>query len=247
MAIYIPFSTLTSHRLRRIGLRSLTMHFLEWLLIDSESLDCVPWQCIFIPFCELISEWLGSSPRFLETSIGGSVLEFSPATREAWVRFRANAIYILVLTVTSHLLKSPVLRSLTMSLVTFLTDVFRWYSLQYSRNESDLLRVYHRQALVVQWQNSRLPRGRPGFDSRPIQCIYDFGQSLLIDSERLNCVPWQWAWLPSWQMFFSDILCNVLWMNRNFSESIIGKHWWFSGRILACHAGGPGSIPGQWN
>ena len=22
-------------------------------------------------------------------------------------------------------------------------------------------------------------------------------------------------------------------------------HWWFSGRILACHAGGPGSIPGQ--
>ena len=25
----------------------------------------------------------------------------------------------------------------------------------------------------------------------------------------------------------------------------IAKHWWFSGRILACHAGGPGSIPGQ--
>ena len=23
------------------------------------------------------------------------------------------------------------------------------------------------------------------------------------------------------------------------------RHWWFSGRILACHAGGPGSIPGQ--
>ena len=23
------------------------------------------------------------------------------------------------------------------------------------------------------------------------------------------------------------------------------QHWWFSGRILACHAGGPGSIPGQ--
>ena len=23
------------------------------------------------------------------------------------------------------------------------------------------------------------------------------------------------------------------------------KHWWFSGRILACHARGPGSIPGQ--
>ena len=25
----------------------------------------------------------------------------------------------------------------------------------------------------------------------------------------------------------------------------ISLHWWFSGRILACHAGGPGSIPGQ--
>ncbi len=24
-------------------------------------------------------------------------------------------------------------------------------------------------------------------------------------------------------------------------------HWWFSGRMLACHAGGPGSIPGQCN
>ena len=22
-------------------------------------------------------------------------------------------------------------------------------------------------------------------------------------------------------------------------------HWWFSGRILSCHAGSPGSIPGQ--
>ena len=27
--------------------------------------------------------------------------------------------------------------------------------------------------------------------------------------------------------------------------SVIAGHWWFSGRILACHAGGPGSIPGQ--
>ena len=23
------------------------------------------------------------------------------------------------------------------------------------------------------------------------------------------------------------------------------RHWWFSGRILACHVGGPGLIPGQ--
>ena len=25
------------------------------------------------------------------------------------------------------------------------------------------------------------------------------------------------------------------------------KHRWFSGRMLACHAGGPGSIPGRCN
>ena len=36
-------------------------------------------------------------------------------------------------------------------------------------------------------------------------------------------------------------------VKRFNKEAVIstGKHWWFSGRILACHAGGPGSIPGQ--
>ena len=28
---------------------------------------------------------------------------------------------------------------------------------------------------------------------------------------------------------------------------MITKHRWFSGRMLACHAGGPGSIPGRCN
>ena len=28
---------------------------------------------------------------------------------------------------------------------------------------------------------------------------------------------------------------------------VITKHRWFSGRMLACHAGGPGSIPGRCN
>lgn len=31
------------------------------------------------------------------------------------------------------------------------------------------------------------------------------------------------------------------------SPDISRKHWWFSGRILACHAGDPGPIPGQCN
>ena len=28
---------------------------------------------------------------------------------------------------------------------------------------------------------------------------------------------------------------------------LLSKHRWFSGRMLACHAGGPGSIPGRCN
>ena len=29
--------------------------------------------------------------------------------------------------------------------------------------------------------------------------------------------------------------------------SFVNKHRWFSGRMLACHVGGPGSIPGRCN
>ena len=36
-------------------------------------------------------------------------------------------------------------------------------------------------------------------------------------------------------------------INSIFIHHFVRKHWWFSGRILACHAGGPGSIPGQCN
>ena len=39
-------------------------------------------------------------------------------------------------------------------------------------------------------------------------------------------IPWDPLWEPG----------RTMWMCQ---------HWWFSGRILACHAGGPGSIPGQ--
>ena len=49
------------------------------------------------------------------------------------------------------------------------------------------------------------------------------------------------------------LLCFVLFVcfalsSLNYLLSIFSNrelHWWFSGRILACHAGGPGSIPGQ--
>ncbi|CAH3197243.1 unnamed protein product, partial [Porites evermanni] len=36
----------------------------------------------------------------------------------------------------------------------------------------------------------------------------------------------------------TDFYCSIVILHVN------AKHWWFSGRILACHAGGPGSIPG---
>ena len=36
-------------------------------------------------------------------------------------------------------------------------------------------------------------------------------------------------------------------INNTFVAQPFKEHWWFSGRILACHAGGPGSIPGQCN
>ena len=39
------------------------------------------------------------------------------------------------------------------------------------------------QALVVQWQNARLPRGRPGFDSRPMQLFQSSLCSLLSHKE----------------------------------------------------------------
>ena len=34
---------------------------------------------------------------------------------------------------------------------------------------------------------------------------------------------------------------------RSFCPPSSGLHRWFSGRMLACHAGGPGSIPGRCN
>ena len=34
---------------------------------------------------------------------------------------------------------------------------------------------------------------------------------------------------------------------RSFCPLSSGLHRWFSGRMLACHAGGPGSIPGRCN
>src|SRR4029434_8352671 len=40
--------------------------------------------------------------------------------------------------------------------------------------------LYTCRALVVQWKNSRLPRGRPGFDSRPMQL------ALLLAFRRLS-------------------------------------------------------------
>jgi hypothetical protein len=34
-------------------------------------------------------------------------------------------------------------------------------------------------------------------------------------------------------------------IRASFNLELERKHRWFSGRMLACHAGGPGSIPGR--
>src|SRR4029434_125504 len=57
-------------------------------------------------------------------------------------------------------------------------------------------------------------------------------------------------WFLVFRPFFSvDPLATARWFLvvsrfRPFF-SVCGAHWWFSGRILACHAGGPSSIPSQ--
>ena len=44
------------------------------------------------------------------------------------------------------------------------------------------------QASVVQWQNSRLPRGRPGFDSRPMQNFFYFQMNHNIITKELRYI-----------------------------------------------------------
>ena len=55
---------------------------------------------------------------------------------------------------------------------------------------------------------------------------------------------------PASATFFSfySFLQYFVW-SKTFYNMDVSRvwHWWFSGRILACHAGGPGSIPGQCN
>ena len=69
------------------------------------------------------------------------------------------------------------------------------------------------------------------------------GQVAPINTHRTN--KWQLHFLSKWveQTLWSALLPPHRYFNRN--KLLSSKHWWFSGRILACHAGGPGSIPGQ--
>ena len=52
-------------------------------------------------------------------------------------------------------------------------------------------------------------------------------------------------------MYSSDVFCFcfllllLLFSWRSIWQEVRSKHWWFSGRIPAGHAGDPGSIPGQ--
>ena len=41
--------------------------------------------------------------------------------------------------------------------------------------------------------------------------------------------------------------CILVWCLVSHERELVWQHCWFSGRMLACHAGGPGSIPGRCN
>jgi hypothetical protein len=46
-------------------------------------------------------------------------------------------------------------------------------------------------------------------------------------------------------IFYTNINKCVQFNSSDDMAIHINKHWWFSGRMLACHAGDPGPIPGQ--
>ena len=56
--------------------------------------------------------------------------------------------------------------------------------------------------------------------------------SRVIDEQKQN------ATATETELMLGNFFCSYRW-------NTIERHWWFSGRILACHAGCHGSIPGQ--
>ena len=46
---------------------------------------------------------------------------------------------------------------------------------------------------------------------------------------------------------FFSVTCEASFYLILALSIVIYEHRWFSGRMLACHAGGPGSIPGRCN
>ena len=49
------------------------------------------------------------------------------------------------------------------------------------------------------------------------------------------------------ESFFQSQLIPIIVMTQLCLHGSAREHRWFSGRMLACHAGGPGSIPGRCN
>ena len=50
------------------------------------------------------------------------------------------------------------------------------------------------------------------------------------------------SWFVS---FYHNLHIRLLWCAKCAHRLVLSAHRWFSGRMLACHAGGPGSIPGR--
>ena len=109
--------------------------------------------------------------------------------------------------------------------------------MNWARFPFDLANYFYA-AVVAEWlrrlTRNQIPSGSAG--SNPADCenfyfrIYKRNNDLYI-----NC---SLTFHQSYRLTF---------LSNHVSLTIIGacQHRWFSGRMLACHAGGPGSIPGR--
>ena len=52
----------------------------------------------------------------------------------------------------------------------------------------------------------------------------------------------QFSLVRGWLKWRDGSLLSLVWLRLG---AVLRVHRWFSGRMLACHAGGPGSIPGR--
>ena len=154
-----------------------------------------------------------------QASIDDSVVEFSPATREARVRFPVDAVLL-------QLSASDPIRFLAECGSIHFLGEHRWFS-------GRILACH---------------AGGPG--SIPGRCSFR-PISLILDAPFQPTMYRRWR-LPPFIRFPVDAVLVQVSASDSISIAtecgsihLLSEHRWFSGRILACHAGGPRPIPGR--